>query len=124
MVLTTAIEQARRQTATRANRERQNRAELRLTEIIKVAGIADDFERADRKGDLRIESAFAALYQASKSENLRELVVDAFVAWQQDEAAEEAAVRGGVNGAVLQLKANNPVWLNGAAVPADSDAVA
>ena len=124
MALSNHLMEARRQTATRENRERQNRAELRLTEIIKVAGIADDFERADRQGDLRIETAFAALYQSSPTEHLRSLVVNAFVEWLQDERNEERAVRAGVDGSVHLLKINNDVWLNGAAVPADCDVVA
>lgn len=124
MALNRAITTARRQTATTANRQRQQRAELRLEEIVKVAGIADEYEAADRRGDLAIESAFAAIYQNAHSEELRELVVRAFMAWQSDEAAEEAAVRGGVDGAVTMLKRHNPTFIEGVFTPAGSDVVA
>lgn len=113
-----------RETATRANRQRQARAELRLSEIVKTAAIADDFEMVDRAGDLDIEGHFAALYQNAETERMRTLVVNAFMAWQKDEQAEDRIVRGSVEDAVTVLKANNPVWLDGALVPAGSDGAA
>lgn len=124
MALTRSIEEARRQTATRANREAQNRAELRLTEIVKTAGIADEYETVDRDGDLKIEGEFATLYQSVDSEAERQAVVRAFVIWQKCEQAEDGAVRQSVGSTVQVLKTNNPVWLNGAAVPVGSDGVA
>lgn len=126
MALSVAIEQARRQARrpTRENRERQNRAELRLEEIIKTSGIADDYAAIDRRGDLDIETHFARLYQQAPDEKFRVLVTRAFVAWQRDEKAEEETVYGSVGSAVQFLKDNNDVWLNGARVPAGSDGVA
>lgn len=123
MALSQALHEARRKTATIENRMRQHRAELRLTEIIKVSGIADAYERADRKGDLRIETAFAAIYQSATTETLRDLVTRAYLAWQDDERAEEASVRGGVDGAVLTMKSHNPAFIEGAFVP-DGDGAA
>lgn len=124
MTITRAIESARQQRATTTNRLRQRRAELRLEEIIKVAGIADAYEEIDRHGDLNIETSFARLYQATADEHLRNLIVQTFVAWQNDERAEEACVRGDVDGAVQLLKNNNPAFIAGAYVPAASDGAA
>lgn len=124
MALTHAIEQARRQTATRANRHRQHLAELRLEEIVKVSGIADTYEQIDRQGDLRIETAFARIYQMADSKQLREAVLDAFVAWQDDEKQEEAIVRGQTDGAVAMMKRHNPAFIEGVWVPDGSDGVA
>lgn len=119
MALTQAIEQARRTTASASNRQRQHRAELRLEEIIKVAGIADQYEAADRAGDLRIETAFARIYQSTSDEHIRDLVLTAFMAWQDDEKAEERIVRGEVGAAVSLLKSNNPTFVNGSFTPID-----
>jgi hypothetical protein len=124
MALTREIEKARRQTATRENRLRQHLAELRLDEIVKVAGIADAYEKADRKGDLRIESAFAAIFQATTDEHVRDLIVKAFVAWQDDEREEERIVRGGVDQSVVLLKHHNDAFINGTFLPEGSEPVA
>ena len=124
MALSAAINEARRQTATRENRQNQLRAERRITEIIKVAGIADEYDKVDRKGDLRIETAFARLYNAADSDLLRDLVVKTFMAWQVDERDEERTVKAHTEGAVVYLKEGNPIWLDGAAVPAGSDGAA
>lgn len=124
MALSRSIDEARRQRASRENREAQNRAELRLSEIVKTAGIADDYMKLDRSGDLDIETHFGRLFHAAPNEEMRTLVIRAFTAWQRDEAAEEQAVMGSVGGAVQFLKTNNDVWLNGAAVPVGSDGVA
>lgn len=124
MALAKHLEQARRQTATAENRLRQHRAELRLEEIVKVAGIADDYDHADRIGDLNVETAFARIYQMAESEPMREAIVQAFVAWQNDERAEESIVHGGVDSSVSMLKRHNPAFIEGAFVPEDSDYVA
>lgn len=124
MALTNAIREASRATTSRENRERQHRAELRLSEIVKTSGIADDYANIDRAGDLDIETHFARLYQQAPSEEFRTLVTRAFMAWQSDERAEEEAVYGSVGATVQFLKTNNDVWLNGARVPAGSDGVA
>lgn len=124
MALTRSIEEARRNRATRENREAQNRAELRLSEIVKTAGIADQYATVDRDGDLNIETHFARLFQESPTEHFRDLVTRAFMAWQRDEKAEEEKVYGAVGGTVQFLKDNNDVWLNGASVPVGSDGVA
>ena len=124
MALTNAIREATRATANRENRERQHRAELRLSEIVKTSGIADDYAAIDRRGDLDIETHFARLYQQAPTDEYRTLVTRAFMAWQSDEKAEEATVYGSVGSTVQLLKDNNDVWLNGARVPAGSDGVA
>lgn len=113
MVLTVAIEKARRQTATRENREAQARAELRLEELLKVDGIADEYAEVDRRGDLAIETQFAKLYQLVDTEHEREAVVAAFMVWQADEAEEERIVRGSVEEAGSVMRRNNGVWLEG-----------
>lgn len=120
MALTAAIEQARQRGATADARLKQTIAERRITEVIKVSGIADEYDRADRKGDLRIETAFARLYHAATTERMRELIVDAYVAWQADEKAESAAVHSGVESAVVYMKNGNPLFIDGAFVPEDS----
>lgn len=122
--LSIAIAAAQKQRASRDNRQRQLRAERRITEIVKVSGIADEYGKVDRKGDLRIETAFARLYHAAPSEELRTLIVDAYVAWQVDERAEEQAVVGQTGMAVAYMKDGNPIWLDGAAVPTGSDGAA
>lgn len=137
MTLTTRIEQARRgtrPTATRANRDRQRRAELRLEEIVKTAGIPDAYERVGRSGDLAVETAFATAYQLVNTERERDAVLRAFMVWEDDERGERAAVRALTGDVVADLKLHNrawidgtPIpdeWLNGAAVPANSDGAA
>ena len=124
MTLTRTIDEARRHRATRENREAQHRAELRLTEIVKTAGIADDYMTIDRRGDLEMETHFARMFHASPNEEMRVLVTRAFAAWQKDERAEEEAVYRSTGSVVQLLKDNNDVWLNGSAVPVGSDGVA
>jgi hypothetical protein len=119
VALTRAIERA-----TAPNRQRQLRAEMRLDEIVKVAGIADDYETIDRRGDLEMEKRFATLYHLVDSEAEKEAVAAAFAAWMRTERAEERHVSGAVEGSVTTLKRNNPVWIDGAAVPSGSDGAA
>jgi hypothetical protein len=120
MVLSTAIHAA----AGRINRERQTRAELRLEELLKVEGIADEYEAIDRQGDLQMERRFATLYALVDSEAEKEAVAAAFATWMRTERDEEAVLRGSVGGAMTFLKDNNHVWIDGAAVPADCDGAA
>lgn len=110
--------------ANRANRATQHRAERRLDEIVKVAGIADDYQTVDRAGDLAIEKHFAALYQLVDTQEEREAVAAAFATWQACERREEYALRGSVDDSVTLLKSNNPFWINGSATPDDSDGAA
>lgn len=117
MALHKAIEQARRQTATRANRVRQMKAELRLEEIVKVAGISDQYDRIDRAGDLNIETAFARIFQMAETKAMRDAIVDCFVAWQADEKAEEAIVHGETQGAVSLMKFDNPLFIEDQPIP-------
>lgn len=116
MALATAI----RETATRANRQRQRRAEARLDEIVKVAGIADDYATVDRRGDLEIEKHFAALYQLVDSDAEREAVARAFATWQKCEQAEESALTGSVDDSVALLKRNNDLFIDGCYTPTGS----
>ena len=122
--LSIAIEEARRNRATRANREAQLRAELRLEELIKVEGIADEYERVDRMGDLNIERRFALMYSMAHSERMRELIAQTYAEWMKDERAEELAVESRVREAGTFMRRNNSVWIDGAAVPNGSDGAA
>ncbi len=115
MALATRI--VERRTASAANRARQNRAEQRLDEIIKVAGIADAYAVTDRRGDLAVETHFARLYQLVDTDVERDAVVAAYMVWQRDEAEEEAVVRGEVDASVDLMKRNNPLFINGAWTP-------
>ena len=124
MALSNALIEARRQTATTANRQRQIRAELRLDEIVKAAGIADDYERTDRLGDLEIERHFATLYHLVDTEAEKEAVAAAFAAWMRAEADEDRVVRGSVDGTVSLLKSNNDIFIENVYTPAGSDRVA
>lgn len=116
MALSQAIDRARN-APTAINRARQHRAELRLEEIVKVAGIEDSYLDIDRDGDLHIETAFGRLYQACETEQMRSLVARTFAIWQKDEAAEEAVVKGEVGSAVSMMKRHNPAYIDGAFVP-------
>jgi hypothetical protein len=107
MALSTAI----RQTATRLNRERQHKAEVRADEIVLVRDIEDDYRKVDREGDLAIESHFQRLYALADDEEERTAVVLAFCEWQKREAMEDAIVTGSVAEAVDFLKANNELFL-------------
>lgn len=95
-----------------------------MDEIVSVAGISDDYDRADRAGDVQIESCFQQLYQLVNTDEERAAVADAFAIWQRTERAEEAVLTGSVDESVTLLKTNNPYWIDGAAVPADSDGAA
>jgi hypothetical protein len=106
------------------NRKRQIRAELRLEEIIKVAGIVDTYEAVDRHGDLAVETAFARCYQLVDSDEEKAAIADAFVVWQRSERAEDLAVRGETDEAVSLLKRHNPVFVEGQYVPSGSDGAA
>ena len=117
------LAQRSRQTANRRNRAAQHRVEVRLEELVKVAGIADTYEKADRQGDLAIETHFAHLYQLVDTDSEREAVVTAYRVWAKSEQVEDLAVRGSVDESVDFLKENNPLWL-GAFVPAGSDGAA
>ena len=95
----------------RKRSDRQRRAELRLDEIVKVAGIADDYNEIDRAGDLTLETHFGKLWQAAETEEMRTLVARTFAAWTRDEQAEERVVRESVDCSVTLLKTNNDFWL-------------
>ena len=116
MALNRAITTARRQTATTANRQRQQRAERRMDEIVSVAGIAGDYEKVDRDGDLTIQDHFQSLYHLVDTEEERDAVARAFAVWQKCEQAEERVLRGSVDESVDLLRTNNDFWL-GAFVP-------
>ena len=108
MVLTTAI----RETATKLNRERQHRAEQRLEEIVKVAGLPDAYTKHDRSGNLAVETAFARVYQLVNTDAERAAVAKAFVVWQHDERKESTFIGEWSSEAVDILKGNNDLFLN------------
>lgn len=124
MALAVAIAEARHQRATTANRQAQLRAELRLEELIKIEGIADEYGRVDRMGDLNIERHFALIYSMAESPRMRDLIAKTYALWMADEKAEEMAVRSSVDEAGIFMRRNNAVWINGASVPPDSDGAA
>jgi hypothetical protein len=99
-------------TATKRNRQRQQRAEKRLDEIVSVASIADDYALADRRGDLEIEARFTELYNLVDSEAEKEAVARAFAVHQRTEQNEERVVVGSVGESVDLLKSNNGLWLH------------
>lgn len=111
VAISIALSEARRQGATADARARQHRAELRLEEMIKVSGIADDYQKIDRKGDLAIERAFGNLYRCAPTDGMRDLVVRTYMQWMKDEAEEEKVVRSSVEGAVTFMASNNPVFI-------------
>ena len=106
-----ALSIAIQESAGRLSRQRQRRAELRLDEIVSVAGIADQYAAADRAGDLDVEAHFGRLWRAAETEEMRTLIVQAFAAWTKDEQIEELAVRDAVGDSVALLKTNNDTWL-------------
>lgn len=107
MALSAAIQRG----ATALARQNQLRAELRLEELIKVEGIADDYATVDRRGDLEMERHFGILYHAAPSERFRELVVAAFMAWDRTERNEENVVTTSVDEAGALMRENNDVFL-------------
>lgn len=119
MALSIAIDKARRQTATRANRDAHDRAALRLEEVFKVAGIADELDKLDRPRNVEVETAFAVAYQCVDSENEREAVLAAFMKWEADEKAERSDRHTEVNAASAQMVRNNPVWIEARRVPSE-----
>jgi hypothetical protein len=134
MALAVALEKARRQTATRANREAHDRAALRLEEVFKVQGVADELDRLDRPRNISVETAFAVAYQTVDDDDEREAVLDAYMQWDADEKAERKDRHEAINSATAMLIRDNPVWiegeripsewLNGAKVPGGSDGAA
>lgn len=111
MALASTIADRQAKRSTTSNRRRQHLAEVRLSEIVKVAGIADEYQQIDRAGDLQMESWFALAYQSMPTDELRGLIARGFVTWQRTEQAEETHVRGDVDASVDLLKGNNNVWL-------------
>ena len=69
-----ALSIAIRETATRLNRARQHRAEVRIDERIAVEDIGRDYTAADRAGDLAVEAHFQALYNLVDTEAEKEAV--------------------------------------------------
>ena len=108
--LSIAIEKARRG-ATTAARQRQDDAEARLEELIKIGGIPEEYDRLDRPGNLAVETAFARCYQLVDSDDEREAVVKAFVTWQSDERHERKVVRDVTADALDFVKGQNDRWL-------------
>jgi hypothetical protein len=108
--------------ATKRNRQRQQRAERRLDEIVQVASIADDYALADRRGDLEIEARFQELYNLVDSPAEKEAVARAFAVHQRTEQNEERAVVGSVGESVDLLKAGNDFWLGSWTPSGEGDA--
>ena len=113
----------RRGEATRATRNRVLRIEKRADEIATVAEVETDYQRADRAGDLQMESWFSRGYQSAPSEEWRAFMVEGFLLWGRTERAEEGVVSESVGDAVAFLKKGNDFWL-GAFCPDGSDGAA
>lgn len=124
MTLTVAIAEARRRHATRENREAQKRAELRLEEQIKVAGIADAYDVVDRAHDAEIRRAFATVYHLVDSDEEKAAVSNAFAVWMRHDGRKDRVTRESVGETGRFMRRNNPVWIDGAAVPPNSDGAA
>ena len=122
--LSIAIAEAQKQRASRDNRQRQLRAELRLEELIKVGGIADHYEQVNRKGNLEVETAFARVMHLVDTEDEKRAVVAAYMAWLKDEKLEQRTVRDDTDDALLAMKGNNPTFIDGAYVPGGSKGAA
>lgn len=101
----------RRMTATVENRARVERVERRSDEIAVVCEVESDYQRADRIGDLQMESWFQRSYQSAPDEEWRSTILEGFLLWQGTERSEERAVTGSVGDAVRFLRENNPYWL-------------
>jgi hypothetical protein len=102
----------RRGEATRATRNRVLRVEKRADEIAVVAEVETDYQRADRAGDLQMESWFSKGYQSAPSEEWRAYLLEGFLLWGRTERAEEGVVCESVGDAVELLKGNNGLWLH------------
>lgn len=100
-----------RQTASRANRLRQQRAERRMDEIVVVAEVHAKYEKADRDGDLRVESLIQKVHDLADDEEEREAAAQLLAAWWASERQEGIAVEGAVRDAVDHLRRNNGFWL-------------
>jgi hypothetical protein len=117
VALSIAIEKARRTGASQENREAHKRAALRLEEVFKQSGMADELDRLDRPRNLKVESAFAVAFQAVDREAERDAVVTAFLSWQEDEKGERKDRHAAVNDLSAQMIRNNPVWIENEPVP-------
>lgn len=95
MSLTQAIAERQGARATRANRRHQELVELRMDEQILIEQYRPhfaDWSKADRHGDIRIETAFKRLYDVLDNEEQRDLLVQCYAHWVEDERAEERIV--------------------------------
>lgn len=95
-----------RQTASRANRLRQQRAERRMDEIVVVAEVHAKYEKADRDGDLRVESLIQKVHDLADDKEERKAAAQLLAAWWRSEKDE-----GAVRQAVVVLRDNNGFWL-------------
>lgn len=119
-----AISRAIASAASRTNRERQYRAEMCLEQVVKAAGIPDEFDKRGRASNLVVEKAFATAYQLVDSEEERDAVVQAFMVWQSDEKHETRIVRDLSDETVDLLKSNHPLFIDGQYCPPGSDSAA
>lgn len=108
MTITRAIQRG----ATQLARSRQMRAEQRLEELVKIAGLPDAYDKAGRSGNLAVETAFARCYQLVNSDAEREAVTNAFMVWQRDERSERQFVNAFSSETTDLLKSNNDLFLN------------
>lgn len=111
MTLSEAIRQRQALRAVRENRDRNEAAGKRVDEIVAVTEVESDYTKADRSGDLEMESWFSTAYQSMPTDDLRDLIARGFVIWQRTERREEGTVAESVSDAADLLRANNPFWL-------------
>lgn len=116
-MLTHKINEARRETATRENRDAHDRAALRLEEVFKSSGMADELDRLDRPRNMEVEQAFAVAYQKVDAEDERDAVVAAYMKWEADEKAERTDRHAKTGDLTTMLVRNNPVWIENEPVP-------
>lgn len=105
-------------------RKRQIRAELRIEEIVAVAGIADEYDKVDRPADQATVNAFRKVWSLVDSDEERAAVAEAFAVWKRHDLRRDMSVRGETDEAVVLLKSHNPIFVEGCYVPDGSDGVA
>ena len=130
MALTQALQEARRQTATRDHRARQTRAELRLEEQIAVSttgDLIDGFRRVDSINDARFYRACRNHMATLTTDEQRDSFAKVYAAWMRDEVLEERSIDAtdaNNDEALLLLRQNTPTFVEGSYVPSGSGDVA
>ena len=127
MALTQAIEQAR---ASRPNRLRQVRAEVRLDEQIRIEQAGDliaGYIDADSVGDQRFVAIARELHETLTTQEQRDALYRLVAEWTRDEEHEERTLsRMGDHNQLMHAKHRQatPLFVDGSWIPGGSDGVA